>query len=116
MNSRILFATAMLAGLAGPAWAHAFLEHASPGAGATDATAPKMVDLSFSAALDPNASGVTVTDAAGHDMEAAQAEIRDASMRVALKPLKPGSYHVSWHAVSTDTHRTEGSYDFTVGQ
>jgi methionine-rich copper-binding protein CopC len=114
MKTQILIAGAVLAVLAGPAWAHAFLEHASPGAGASDATAPKAVDLAFSEALDPKASGVTVTDTAGHDMEAAQAEIQGASMRVALKPLKPGSYHVSWHAVSMDTHRTEGSYDFTV--
>lgn len=116
MKTPILLATAALAALAGPAWAHAFLEHASPGAGASDATAPKAVDLSFSEALDPKASGVTVTNAAGQDMEAAQAEIKGASMRVALKPLKPGSYHVSWHAVSMDTHRTEGSYSFTIGQ
>jgi methionine-rich copper-binding protein CopC len=31
-----------------------------------------------------------------------------------LKPLKPGRYGVSWHAVSVDTHRTEGKYNFVV--
>jgi methionine-rich copper-binding protein CopC len=33
---------------------------------------------------------------------------------VALPPLKPGLYHVTWHAVSVDSHRTEGGYTFTV--
>jgi methionine-rich copper-binding protein CopC len=31
-----------------------------------------------------------------------------------LKPLKPGRYRVTWHAVSVDTHRTEGKYNFLV--
>jgi len=29
-------------------------------------------------------------------------------------PLKPGTYLVSWHVVSVDTHRTSGTYKFTV--
>jgi methionine-rich copper-binding protein CopC len=29
-------------------------------------------------------------------------------------PLKPGVYTVHWHAVSVDTHRTQGSFQFTV--
>jgi methionine-rich copper-binding protein CopC len=100
-----------LAGL--PAMAHAFLEHASPAAGDVVA-APKELTLSFSEPLTPAFSGVTVSDASGQNMEAAAPAINGAAMRVALKPLKPGSYSVAWHAVSVDTHRTEGSYKFTV--
>jgi methionine-rich copper-binding protein CopC len=33
---------------------------------------------------------------------------------VPLKALRPGTYRVSWHAVSIDTHRTEGAFTFTV--
>ena len=29
-------------------------------------------------------------------------------------PLRPGSYHLDWHAVSTDTHRVSGGMSFTV--
>lgn len=29
-------------------------------------------------------------------------------------PLPTGTYKLAWHAVSTDTHRVEGSYSFTV--
>ncbi len=29
-------------------------------------------------------------------------------------PLPAGTYALAWHAVSTDTHRVEGSYSFTV--
>ena len=31
-----------------------------------------------------------------------------------MPPLAPGTYRVTWHAVSADTHRMEGAYTFTV--
>jgi len=31
-----------------------------------------------------------------------------------LPPLTPGHYKVSWHVVSVDTHRTEGSFSFDI--
>jgi methionine-rich copper-binding protein CopC len=103
-----------LLGSFAPAFAHAFLKHANPGAGATPATAPKEVVLEFSEALEPVFSGVQVTDAAGHDMEAARPTVSGAFVRVSLKPLTPGAYRVNWHAVSIDTHRTEGAYQFMI--
>ena len=30
------------------------------------------------------------------------------------KPLSPGVYTVQWHAVSVDTHHTQGTFEFTV--
>jgi len=30
-------------------------------------------------------------------------------------PLPPGEYKVVWHAVSVDTHKSEGNYSFKVG-
>lgn len=118
MNKRILTTSLMtsllIAGLAMPAFAHAHLQQASPAGGDTLATAPKQIALSFSEQLEPTFSGVAVTDADGHDVEAAKPAIGDTSMTVALKPLSPGVYHVNWHAVAIDTHRTEGTYIFTV--
>jgi hypothetical protein len=35
-------------------------------------------------------------------------------MRVSLKPVGPGTYRVSWHVVSVDTHPTEGNFTFRV--
>ena len=29
-------------------------------------------------------------------------------------PLKAGKYTVDWHAVSTDSHKTQGTYSFTI--
>jgi len=41
---------------------------------------------------------------------------RDSTMRVGLKPLSPGTYRVRWKVLSVDTHTTEGSFTFNVGQ
>ena len=111
---RLSLAVAVLAVFASPALAHAFLQHASPGAGASLAAPPKEIALSFTKDLEPSLSGIAVTDADGHDEAAAKPVIDDSSVTVVLKPLMPGTYHVAWHAVSVDSHRTEGDYAFTV--
>jgi methionine-rich copper-binding protein CopC len=100
-------------GFVAPAFAHAFLHHASPAAGEI-LKPPREVSLQFTESLEPAFSGVDVTDASGRSVEAAKVVTNEAAMRVLLMPLAPGSYRVTWHAVSVDTHRTEGSYRFTV--
>ena len=111
---RTLLTCAVFAAMTAQASAHAMLDHASPGAGAALGASPKMVVLDFSEALEPALSGATVIDAANHDVTASPAAVSGEEMKVALKLLVPGAYRVAWHAVSTDTHRTEGSYRFTV--
>jgi methionine-rich copper-binding protein CopC len=110
---RILFALA-LAGLASPAAAHAFLESASPAAGENLHGSPAKIALHFSEALEPAFSTIAVTNAAGADMAAGPIAAHGTEMELPLKPLSPGRYRVSWHAVSVDTHRTEGKYNFLV--
>jgi methionine-rich copper-binding protein CopC len=36
-------------------------------------------------------------------------------MRVPLKHLAPGTYKVFWKVLSVDTHRSQGSFSFSVG-
>ena len=114
MRAKIPFVSLAIAGFATPGFAHAFLQHASPGAGAMSAPPPKEIVLEFSEPLEPIFSGIEVTDAMGRDMEADHPIVNGSILRVALKPLAPGAYRVAWHAVSVDTHRTEGAYRFTV--
>jgi methionine-rich copper-binding protein CopC len=114
MIMRTLAAAAAMAALTTPAMAHAFLQHASPGAGAALSSAPKEIVLTFTERIEPGFSGVSVTGTDGRDEKASAAVIEGGSMTLALKKLTPGTYHVSWHVVSVDTHRTEGAYSFTV--
>ena len=113
MNLRVLTCLA-IAGLANPAFAHAFLNHADPSAGSTLASAPKRVVLMFSERLEPAFSGAEVTDRSGRNVETGAVVTRGNSLIVSLRPLPPGKYRVVWHAVSVDTHRTEGAYSFVV--
>lgn len=109
----VLMAAALVVGTAA-AQAHAMLEHASPGAGAALAQAPGAVVLEYTEALEPAFSSVSVNDAGGHDVTAGPSSASGSTMRVSLKPLGPGTYRVIWHAVSVDTHRTEGAFSFQV--
>src|ERR1700726_1840904 len=40
--------------------------------------------------------------------------ISGATLTVSLPKRPAGTYRVSWQAVATDTHRTAGSFDFTI--
>lgn len=111
-------ASALVAGLvfAGAACAHVFPRKQEPGAGATVA-APAQVRIAFDGPLEPAFSSLTVTDAAGTQVNAAKSAV-DAHqaevMTVALPALQAGHYTVHWVAVASDGHRTHGDYTFDV--
>jgi copper resistance protein C len=97
------------------ALAHAHLDHASPAVGGTVATSPTEVALFYTQNLEPAFSTVEVTDSGGASVDDGKAQISGNTMRIGLKALGPGSYKVHWHAVSVDTHTTEGTFTFHVG-
>ena len=111
------FIIVILALLAAPvaASAHAMLDHATPAVGSTVASAPREIVLSFTEQLEPKFSGVEVRNANGAAVNSGAAKASGTEMRVALKPLSAGTYKVIWHALSVDTHRTNGSFNFRVG-
>ena len=98
------------------ALAHAFLDHASPLVGSTVASAPHEVVLTFTQNLEPAFSTVTVTDPGGADAGQGKAQVSGNTMRVGLKAGGAGTYRVHWHALSVDTHSTEGTFTFHVGK
>ena|SRR6202035_2604757 len=100
---------------AGAAQAHAFLDHASPLVGSTVSAAPHEVVLTFTQNLEPAFSTAQVTDSSGARVDAGKAQVSGNTMTVALKSIGPGSYKVRWHALSVDTHSTEGTFTFHVG-
>lgn len=113
----MLFASAAVLGGGARAAAHAELERATPGVGSTVASAPAQVVLQFSEPIEAAFSRVEVTDSAGRrvDKGDGRPDPTDRSrMRVSLQPLAPGTYRVNWHVLSSDTHRTEGDFTFTV--
>jgi copper resistance protein C len=116
MRTRRIVVSLLLAALGiGAAQAHAFLDHASPLVGSTAPSAPHEVALTFTQNLEPAFSSVQVTDASGARVDSGKASVSGSTMSVGLKSLSPGTYHVHWHALSVDTHTTEGNFSFRVG-
>ena len=117
MRTTLAIACALFLGLsASAAQAHAFLDHASPLVGSTVSAAPHEVSLSFTQNLEPSFSTVEVTGPNGARIDAGKASVSGGTMSVGLKAAGPGTYHVHWHALSVDTHSTQGSFTFHVGQ
>ena len=111
ITSFLLFATTPRA------FAHAFPDHAQPAVGGTVSTAPSEVKIWFTGKLEPAFSKIEVSDSAGATVDRGDAAVDPddpALMHVSLKPLPPGTYKVHWHAVSVDTHATDGDFTFTV--
>ncbi len=115
---RILIASTFVAlalSFGSQAFAHAFLDHASPRVGSTVAKAPGELTLWFTQNLEPAFSNVQVTGPNGHRVDHGKPQISGNTMRVSIKASGPGTYHVKWHALSVDTHTTQGSFSFQVG-
>ncbi len=96
------------------AHAHAHLDHANPPVDGTVANAPQEVALFYTQNLEPAFSTVAVTDSGGTRVDEGKAQIEGNTMRIGLGPLGPGTYTVHWHAISVDTHSTEGTFTFRV--
>jgi methionine-rich copper-binding protein CopC len=100
----------------GKAMAHAFLDHAEPRVGNKVAAAPREVTLWFTQKLEPAFSTVTVTNSAGQRVDTGKTRVSGSQMSVSLRPGGTGTYHVTWHVLSVDTHTTDGTFTFQVGQ
>jgi methionine-rich copper-binding protein CopC len=117
INRRVAVALLVATLASTRAEAHAQLRQANPAVGATIASAPSQVELTFSEALEPHFSTVVVQDAAGSQVDKRDLHVvgGDAThVAVGLPTVPAGSYTVIWHATSVDTHRTEGSFTFTI--
>jgi copper resistance protein C len=95
--------------------AHALLEHASPAVGSTVAGSPGSVTLYFTEKLEPKFSGGEVRGPGGTGVDHG-AGVSGNVMRLGVGALRPGRYSVTWHALSVDTHKTQGSFSFQVGR
>jgi copper resistance protein C len=116
---KLLIAAAFASFLAtASASAHAFLDHAVPGVGTDVSGSPHELRLYFTQGVVVAFSGVKVTSASGGAVPASKAvnDPSDPSVLIVRlgRALPPGTYTVSWHVVSVDTHLTSGTFHFTV--
>ena len=120
MRNRIItpaFTTLVLLAAGGTAWAHAHLKTATPAPDSTVQAAPEAVTIGFTEGVEPRFSSIEVQDAAGRRVDkgaAGTSPSDNKQLSVGLQPLQPGTYTVTWHATAVDTHKTDGTFQFTV--
>lgn len=105
-----------LAASAGQAYAHARLRTATPAVESTVAP-PQEVAISFTEGIEPRFSTIEVKDAAGKRVDKQDAHTAPSDNKlfsVGLPQLAPGPYTVVWRVTAVDTHKTEGTFKFTV--
>jgi len=101
------------------AYPHAMLEKTEPPVGSEMTTSPMQLVLTFTESVEPLFTTVQVRDPAGADVAIGKPHAEPGNGRkliVQLPVLGRGKYTVNWHATSVDTHKTEGSFQFTVGK
>ncbi len=96
-----LAAIALLAN-AGTAHAHAHLRGAAPAVDSTVPASPPELAITYTEGVEPRFSTIEVRDAAGARVDKADAHIA------------PGTYTVTWRVTAVDTHKTDGTFHFTV--
>jgi methionine-rich copper-binding protein CopC len=96
--------------------AHALLDHAEPRVGNKVATVPNEVTLWFTQKLENAFCTITVTNAEGQRVDMGKTRVSGNQMSVSLRPGGAGTYRVKWRVLSVDTHATDGSFTFQVGQ
>ncbi|MFB9691223.1 copper resistance CopC family protein [Amycolatopsis plumensis] len=108
----LVAATALLA-TAAPAAAHAGLKSSNPAEGASLATAPSKIELTFGEAVKPDT--ITVTGADGTKWETGAPTVVDAVVTLPVTPAGPaGKYVIAYKVTSADGDPVAGTVNFTL--
>ncbi|MBH0777146.1 copper resistance CopC/CopD family protein [Nocardia bovistercoris] len=108
----------VLAGVAGPAGAHAVVVGTVPAYGASVDVAPERVTVTFDEGVTAAERAVTVTDRDGVRVDAGEVSTADGGRTVAVRlppDLPRGTYLLGWVVLSADGHTVSGSSVFGVG-
>lgn len=100
--------------LATSAAAHDTIIDAEPAQDAVLDTAPTQIVLTYSAEVLDLPAAIVVTDANGEVVVEGEPRVQGYSVVLDLPHLANGTYEVLWSVVSSDGHRTEDVYNFTV--
>ncbi|OWV97437.1 Cu resistance protein [Rhizobium sp. R72] len=117
LSRLVALSTVAVLGFAGQALAHAHLIKTMPPDKATMAASPGELDLHFSEELNIKFSGVKITGPDKAEVKTGDARLMDEGRTLMVplpETLSPGAYAVEWHVLSTDGHKTNGTYGFTV--
>ncbi len=115
----LLFSAILLPVMGGTAWAHAQLESTNPQANSIVRTSPQQVVLTFGESVEISSDAIQLYDDHLRKVKTGPVAAVDSNRRsigVHLSaPLRAGTYAVSWHVTSADTHPVSGTFEFSVG-
>ncbi len=101
------------------AFAHAQYASSIPAANEVVPNAPTTITITFTEALEPSATGVTLQAADGSEIAGVTSSVDPTdNHRLLITPpeLQPGTYIVNWHNLSADDgHPASGFFAFSVG-
>lgn len=101
--------------VAGPAAAHSRLESSDPADGASLATPPSKVTLTFNEQMQQGFATLTVIGPGDTAWQDGETQVSGDSVSIAVKPLGPaGKYQIGYRVVSDDGHPISGSVSFTL--
>jgi methionine-rich copper-binding protein CopC len=109
----LLALAATLLAAPAPAWAHSRLLSTTPADAATVTAPVSEITLTFNESIHQRFSVVAVLGPGGAYGDGSL-RVVDATVHQAVRPLKSGSYHVTWRVVSGDDHPIEGEFTFQV--
>ncbi len=99
------------------AFAHGKLESAEPAANTAVDTAPTSLRLTFNEDLETAFSTIRVENTSGAAIGEAKAKVDAADKKVltlAVPKLAAGTYSVQWAVMTGDSHKSKGTYKFSV--
>jgi len=116
---KLLLTAAFASSVAVPhAFAHAFLDHAVPGVGVTVSGPVHEIRFWYTQGVVVAFSAFTVTSSTGGSIPVSKPVNAPSDQQQVIvrlgRALGPGTYTVSWRALSVDTHTTTGTFHFTV--
>lgn len=101
------------------AFAHAQYASSSPAANEVVPNAPTTITITFTEALEPSATGVTLQAADGSEIAGVTSSVDptdDHRLLITPPVLQSGTYIVNWHNLSADDgHPASGFFAFSVG-
>jgi putative copper export protein/methionine-rich copper-binding protein CopC len=96
--------------------AHAHLEKSVPLQDSEENNSLNEIRIKFTEHIDINLSKMTIEDEKGNLIEGKLSSEDTIWLIYQIPPLENGVYKVKWQLLSVDSHVTEGSYRFAVGE
>jgi copper resistance protein C len=101
------------------AWSHSFPDHSDPRVGWELKNSPTEVKIWFDVAIEPLFSTIEVFDSNHIKVDKGDSHVdpnNSLLLIVSVPQLPKGRYEVHWSVISIDTHHTEGTFKFSIGE